>query len=143
VVHVPYTGGGPYLQALASNEVQLGLVPSLSAMNTFGSRVRALAITSPKRIPSLPDVPTMTELGFPQIKGLAYSLNAPAGTPRFALDKLRSAAQKVMQEPDFKSRIDKMGFEIIEQSPEVAAKALADEARFLADVAKKINFQPS
>ncbi len=141
IVHVPYPGGGPYMQAIVANEVQMGLIPE-SAAKTFGEKFRPIAVTGEKRVASMPDVPTFKELGYPQIRGLAYSFNVPAGTPKFAADKLYAAASRALKDPDIKARIAKMGFEIVEQSPEVAAKALNDEAKFLADVAKKIGLAP-
>ena len=141
VVHVPYTGGAPYMQALVANEVQLGLIPESSA-NTMGERFRALAVTGDSRRPARPDVPTFRELGFPQIRGLAYSLNAPAGTPRAAIEKLHAAASRALKQPELRERMAKMGFEVTDQTPEVAAAALADEAKFMAEVAQRIGLQP-
>lgn len=141
IVHVPYPGGGPYMQAIVANEVQIGLIPE-SAAKTFGEKFRPIAVTGERRLAAYPDVPTFKELGYPQIRGLAFSLNVPAGTPKAAADKLHAAASRALKDADIKARIAKMGFEIVDQSPDVAAKALADEARFLSDVARKIGLAP-
>jgi len=141
LVHVPYVGGGPYMQALVANEVQVGLIPE-SVAKTFGERFRPLAVTGQRRLAAFPDVPTFNELGFPQIKGLAYSINMPAGVPKPVVDRLYAAASAALRDPDTRAAIAKMGFEVLEQSPEVAAKALADEAAFLSDVAAKIGLKP-
>jgi tripartite-type tricarboxylate transporter receptor subunit TctC len=141
IVHVPYKGGGPYMQAIIANEVQLGLIPE-SAARSFGERFRPLAVTGDKRLAAFPQVPTFQELGYPQIRGLAYSLNTPAGAPKAAVEKLHAAASRALQDPEVRSRIEKMGFTVTDQSPEIAARALADEAGFLADVARKIGMEP-
>lgn len=140
IVHVPYTGGAPYNQAVMTGEVQLGLVAEAIA-NTWGNKFRAIAITGEQRSPRWPDVPTFKELGYPEIRSLTFSLNAPAGTPRYAVDKLHAAALRTLQLPEVKARFNKMGYEITAQPPEVAAKALADEAQFLVNVVKKQGLQ--
>ena len=141
IVHVPYKGGGPYMQAIIANEVQMGLIPE-SAARTFGERFRPLAVTGDQRLAAFPQVPTFKELGYPQIRGLAYSLNVPANAPKAAVDKLHAAASRALHDPEVKARIEKMGFSVTDQPPEVASKALAEEARFLADVARKIGLEP-
>ncbi len=141
IVHVPYKGGGPYMQAIVANEVQLGLIPE-SSVRTFGERVRPLAVTGDQRLAAFPQVPTFKELGYPQIRGLAYSLNAPAGAPKAAIDKLHAAASRALRDPEVRTRIEKMGFSVTDQPPAAAAGALAEEARYLADVARKIGLEP-
>lgn len=141
IVHVPYSGGGPYMQAIIANEVQMGLIPE-SAAKTFGDKFRPIAVTGTKRLASYPEVPTFKELGYPQIRGLAYSFNIPLGTPKIAVDQLYAAASKALKQPDIKARIQKMGFEITEQSAETATQSLLEEAKFLAAIAKKIGLHP-
>jgi len=141
IVHVPYKGGGPYMQAIVANEVQLGLIPESSA-RTFGERLRPLAVTGDQRLAAFPQVPTFKELGYPQIRGLSYSLNAPAGAPKAAVDKLYAAASQALRDPEVRARIEKVGYTVTNQSPEIAAGRLAEEAGYLADVARKIGLEP-
>src|SRR5690606_37805609 len=108
----------------------------------FGEKFRPLAVTGPTRLAAFPDVPTFKELGYPQIRGLAYSLNLPAGAPKAAGERLHAAASRALQDPEIRNRIERMGFTVTNQSPEQATEALQDEARFLADVAKKIGLEP-
>ena len=92
VVHIPYTsGGGPYFQALASGEVQMGFVAE-SVAKTLADRVKVLAVTGRARSANFPNAPTFTDLGIAQIAGFSFSLNLPAATPKDVVDKLYAAA---------------------------------------------------
>lgn len=141
IVHIPYTGGGPYIAALSANEIQLGFV-SESAAATFGDRFRVLAMTGEQRLARHPNIPTFAELGHPQIRGLSLSLNVAAGTPRSAFDKLSAAASRALQPPEVKGYFEKIRWEIIDRSPEASAKVLADEAKVYADIAKRAGIRP-
>ena len=73
---------------------------------------------------------------------MSLSLNVRAGTPKAITDRLYEAAAKALQSPDVKAQFAKLRLDIVEQSPEAAAKALADEAKMYSDVAVKIGFKP-
>ena len=141
VIYVPYSGGAPYLNALASGEVQMGFLGASSAA-AFGDRFRVLAITGEQRLATFPDAPTFAELGLPQFRGNSYSLNVPAGIPKIAFDKLYLAASRALQQPEPKALFGKLGLEITNETSETAARTLADEAKFYADIAQKIGIQP-
>jgi tripartite-type tricarboxylate transporter receptor subunit TctC len=141
VVHVPYNGGGPYLNALVAGEVQMGLVAESQAA-AFGERFRVLAVTGSQRLAALRDVPTFVELGLPQITGLSFSLNVAAGTPGAVINVLHAAAARALQQADVKAQFAKIQMEVTGHSPEAAARNLASEARMFADIARDLGLQP-
>ena len=107
------------------------------AANTLGDKFRVLAVTGEKRAEGFPNVPTFTELGFPQMRGVSYSLNVPTALPRNVFDKLYSATSRVLQTDEVKKQVATLKVELTGESPAVAAKNLADEARIYAEVAAK------
>jgi tripartite-type tricarboxylate transporter receptor subunit TctC len=141
VLFVPYSNGAAYVKALAAGEVQIGFLAAAAA-NGLGERARILATTGDKRMPALPDAATFGELGFPHLRGLSHAIHGPAGIPRATFQKLQGAAQAALQRPEIRAGFAKLQLEIVEQPPEVAARRAAEEAAFLADVAKKVGIQP-
>ena len=142
ITHVPYSASAAaYLLALRTGEVQMGLV-SLASVVAAGDKFRVLALSGEKRSANFSAYPTFSELGFPQIRGLSYSLNVPVGVPKVAFDKLYSSASRALKSPEVMASFAKLHWEISEQTPEVAAKRLIDEAGYLAEVAKRIGIQP-
>jgi len=108
--HLPTNGGGPALTALLGNNSQV-LVSSIAAANSQikAGKLRALASFSNKRAASLPDVPTMKELGYDVEFGLWVGLFAPKGTPDAIVDKLRAESRKAADAEQFKKAIDNLG----------------------------------
>lgn len=102
-LHVPYKGTGPALRALMAGEVKWMFVPSSSAASAAESgRVRALAVAHARRLPSLPDVPTLRELGFGDVElSQWYALFAPSGVARARRETLAQAARRVVSTPTF------------------------------------------
>lgn len=141
IVYVPYASGAAYLKGLVAGEVHMGFLAASAARN-FGDKFRVLAVTGEQRMPALRDVPTFAELGFPNLRGLSHSLNAPAGIPKAAFDKLHAAASRALQQPAVRAGFQKLQLEITEQSAEVANRRAAEEARYLADIARKAGIQP-
>ena len=108
--HLPTNGGGPALTAILGNNSQV-LVTSIAAANAQikAGKLRALACFSDKRAASLPDVPTMKELGYDVEFSLWVGLFAPKGTPDAIVDKLRDEAKKAVDTEQFKKAIDNIG----------------------------------
>lgn len=111
MTHVPYKGGGPSAIALISGEVQLGFNTSPVAVPHIKSgRMRALAVTSAKRNPALPDVPTVDEAG---VKGydmiVWYGAIVPKGTPASAINRLNTDINKALKLPDVQQRLAALG----------------------------------
>ncbi|MBM3346661.1 MAG: hypothetical protein FJY55_09240, partial [Betaproteobacteria bacterium] len=128
-------------KALSTGEVQLGFIAAAAA-RTLGEKYRVLATTGEQRATTMPEVPTFAELGYPQLRGLSHSINAPAGIPKVAFDRLHTAASKALREPDVRARLANLQLDIVELSPEAAARRFVEEARYLADVARKAGIQP-
>ena len=137
VVYVPYSQASAYLNAMVAGEVDMGVLAE-SATLSFGDRFRTLAVTGTQRRPPLMDVPTFAELGMPQIPGTTYSLNVVAGTPRPIVDKLYAAALQALQQPGVRDQFAKLNMTVVADTPEVAARKLVEDARFYADIAKRI-----
>jgi tripartite-type tricarboxylate transporter receptor subunit TctC len=127
--HVPYKGAG-----IALNDVMGGQIPVF--FGSVGSTIQyieskkllALAVTSSKRVPSLPDVATMSEAGVPSYEIYEWNaLFAPAGTPKDLLQKLTLALSKVTQRDDFKERVSKLGGEVFQGDSEVAERFIKQQ----------------
>jgi tripartite-type tricarboxylate transporter receptor subunit TctC len=108
--HLPTNGGGPALTAILGNNSQV-LASSIAAANSQikAGKLRALACFSQKRAASLPDVPTLKELGYDVEFGLWVGLFAPKGTPDAIVDKLRAESKKAADTEQFKKAIDNIG----------------------------------
>src|SRR5258706_7501807 len=125
---VPYKGTGPAMNDLVGGQVDFicdqttNTVPQIKSGN-----VKVYAVTTPARLPSLPDVPTLDEQGVKGFDLVVWNgLYAPRGTPKPALDKLVGALQAAVQDPAFKSRLGELGAE-----PVPVAKATPDSLRTL------------
>ena len=107
--HVPYNGGGPAIQALLGSQVDVTVGgPATMIGQIKGGRLRPLANFGDKRLASLPDVPTLREVGINAEYLIWSGLMAPAGTPPAILQKLRDAVRQGAQDPDFKNAMAKV-----------------------------------
>ena len=116
---VPYKGGGPATQDLLANQVPLAMsaLPGMSQHLQSGA-LRALAITSEKRWPILPDVPSIAESGYPGYSHMTWiGLLAPAGTPRETILRLNKEVAAVLAQPEVRQRIMTIGAEPVGKSP--------------------------
>jgi tripartite-type tricarboxylate transporter receptor subunit TctC len=138
MVHIPYSGGGPYLQAVASGTVDLGITGEAAGL-ALGNKVQFFAITGRERSPRHPDVPTFAELNFPQINGPSYALSVRAGTPKPIIDKLSAAASTALERPEVKAALANHSMDITNDKPDAAARKLSELARFYADLAAKVS----
>jgi tripartite-type tricarboxylate transporter receptor subunit TctC len=129
MVHVPYKGTSPALTALMANDIQILVdVPSTLMPHVRGGKIKALAMFSAQRIQGAPEVPTMAQAGGLALESSTWVLfMAPAGTPREIVNRLSSETTKAINESDIKSRFSQIGIEPVGNSPEQAAKFLADE----------------
>ena len=107
MVHVPYKGGGPALNDVIGGQVPVFFGNLASTLQHIqGGKLRALAVTSGKRTPILPDVPTLAEAGVPGAEVHEWNVVlAPAGTPEAVVGKLSAALQKALDAPEVKARI--------------------------------------
>ena len=126
---LPYKGRAPSLAGLASGEVDFAFnnIPSAQPLMA-AKRIRALGITSAKRSPLLPDLPSMEQGGLPGfVTETWYGLLVPAGTPREIVTWLNEVVVKAVQRPEMRERLAQMGADPIAESPEFFAKYLAVE----------------
>jgi len=128
IVHVPYNGAAPAMKDLIAGRVQLFITTPPSAIGHLkAGTIRALAITSKKRHPMLPDVPTTAEAGLPEFTLEAwFSLFGPAGMPDAVRDKLSQALQKVVQSPGFAAQINELGAYASYQPPAELGRIVQD-----------------
>ena len=107
MTHIPYKGSSQAHLDLISGNAQLMFDTTYSAIGQIkGGKVRALAVTSAKRSPELPDVPTLAEAGFPGLEMTTwYGVFAPAGTPKDVVARLNAEIMKALQAPEVKTRI--------------------------------------
>lgn len=130
--HIPFKDSGQLFTALAGHEIawSFGSIPSSQGVFKAG-KVRYIAVATPKRIPQMPDLPTVAEAGGP--KDFAQSsfvvLTAPKGVPAPIRQKIHQDMAKVMQEPDIKARMDTFAFEYINWTPEEILKQARAKAR--------------
>jgi tripartite-type tricarboxylate transporter receptor subunit TctC len=129
MVHVPYKGGAPALADLIAGRIQvMFLSVSLSAPQAKQRKVKVLAVTGSRRAPELPDVPTTTEQGFPQVQALLFSsMLAPAKTPPAIVKRMNAELVKALREPDVRKRLADLGAVPAPTSPEEFRKILRNE----------------
>jgi len=130
VNHVPYKGGGPMVQALLGQQIDLGTgSAALLTPQVRGGKARALATTGEKRAATLPDVPTLIEQGFPGVTAYAYwGIFAPAGTPAPISTRFHAELVKALALPDVKKTLtETMGMEMLVSSPEELQKFVVNE----------------
>ena len=115
LLHVPFGGGGPAVQAVLAGTVSLTLL-SYAALkgNIAAGKIKALAVTGTTRLPDLPDVPTVAESGFPGFEAYSWiGIFAPATTPPATVRKLTEEFQAALKSPDVSSKLTDAGFEVM------------------------------
>jgi tripartite-type tricarboxylate transporter receptor subunit TctC len=129
-VHVPYKGGAPALQELMGGQVQvmMALVPEAMPMVKSG-RLRALAVTSPKRLPAHPDVPTVAEAGGKDFDmTFWYAFMAPAGTPAPVVAKLNQTLNAILTEADVRAKLAEMSLDVAGGAPQKVTDLIRSDA---------------
>ena len=115
VLHVPYGGGGPAIQAVLGDVSQLTLLSYAALKGQIASgKIKPLAVTGNKRLPELPDVPTVAESGFPGFEAYSWiGIFAPAATPPAVLNKLTKDFQATLGTPEIHRKLTQLGFEVM------------------------------
>ena len=109
---VPYRGTGPAMQDLIANQIQVMVDQSANSLpQVQGGKIRAYAVTSAKRSPAMPDIPTAAEAGYPMEVSIWNGLWAPKGTPKDIVDKLNAAAIAALADPAVRKRMDELGLD--------------------------------
>jgi tripartite-type tricarboxylate transporter receptor subunit TctC len=135
---IPYKGSGPVSAAVLGGEVPLGVVDVPAAISAVkAGRMRALAVTSKRRIEAAPDVPTFEEAGVPGYEAIGwFGVVAPKGTPRPIVDKLNAEIRSAMSDPQIRSRAIAAGTEPLTDTPEEFSALIAAETKKWAEVIK-------
>jgi tripartite-type tricarboxylate transporter receptor subunit TctC len=139
LTNVPYNGAGPAVAATVANQVPLGCMAMPGAApHILAGRLRALAVTSPKRAAILPDVPTMAELGYKgQEADTIQALLAPAGTPDAIVQRLYRESARILGLPEVRSRIAGLGYEILASTPAELSAQIRTEVEKWRSVVKQ------
>lgn len=143
MVHVPYKGGGPSMIALVGGEVSACMATMPSAIGHIRSgRLRGLAVSTRKRSPAAPEIPTVDEAG---VKGYTadnwYGLVAPAGTPGPIITRLHTETHKLLKAPDVADRLGGAGFEVMLSSPDEYAAFTRTEIAKWGKIVKAIGLK--
>lgn len=144
IAHIPYKGGGPASQAVLANQVPIGLAALPPATPLVkANTLRALALTSTARSPTLPDVPTLQESGVTDFEGDTLSfVMAPAGTPPLIVQKLNREIAKVLENPEVRNKLISMGYQIFLTTPEQVSQKIKVDIDKWAKVVKSGNIKP-
>ena len=120
VAHIPYKGGGPSIIALLSGEVAYSYLSYASLRGHIASgKIKALAVTGARRLPDLPNVPTMIESGFPGFEAYGWiGIFAPAGTPEAVIARLNRDFLATLADAEVKQRVASIGAEIVGSTPQ-------------------------
>ena len=143
-INVPYKGSAPMIVDLLSGQIDFGFdnIPS-SLAHIKAGKLKALAVTSAKRTPLLPDVPTLAEAGVPGVEAAAWhGVLAPAGTPPAIVNKLNAEIVKVLKSPEMTQRLAANGLDPIGSSPQEFADFIASENVKWAKVVKASGAKP-
>jgi len=141
VTHVPYKGSGAAFADLLGSQID-SMMDQLSASIEYvrSGRLRAIAITSLKRSPQLPNVPTLAELGYAGFNATTFTgLFAPAGTPPAVIEKLQAALKKVLTTESVRERYRALGVEMMDMGPAEFAAFVRTDAERWRKVAREAN----
>ena len=141
MVHIPYKGSGPAMIDLMGGQVK-SMIETVPAAVSFikTGKIRALMVTTKKRVESLPDVPTAAEAGMPGFEASSmFGMAAPAKTPKEVIDRLNAELAKILQLPDVKAKLLEQGVYATHTTPAEAAKRIHDEVAMWAKVIKDAN----
>lgn len=144
MLHVPYRGGGESIIAIVSGHVAVTVASMLGTMPQVRSgRLRALGVTSARRVPAAPGIPTIAEAGVPGYESLQwYGLVAPAGTAKEIIARVHKEAVAVLRIPEILTRLANDGAEVIASTPEEFGAYLRAETEKWAKVAKAAGIKP-
>jgi len=144
MIHVPYKSGSAGLTDLMAGNVTMMFDQMYSAMPSIkADKLRPIAITSKKRSPLLPNIPSFAEVGYPKVEVLNWQgLIAPKGTPKAIIDQLNAAANEVLKDPQLRELMLSQGNEIGGGSPTEFAALIKSESAKWGAVVKAANIKP-
>jgi tripartite-type tricarboxylate transporter receptor subunit TctC len=143
LVHVPYRGAPETTTAILAGQIDLTINGMSNIMpHIGGGKLKALAISTPKRSPLAPDMPTMQEAGVPGYSSQGtFGLVAPAGTPPEVREKIRADVAEILARPDVKKALEARSFSVENLGPAEFAKVIADDTAKWRQVIKEANIK--
>jgi tripartite-type tricarboxylate transporter receptor subunit TctC len=140
---IHYRGNAPAVTDLVAGHVDVGLFQLVdTAQQLQAGNLRALAILGPKRAPSLPDVPTIGEAGYPEVQGVTFNgVFAPKATPRPIIDTLSAAIRVALAKPEVVDQLATLGSRASGSTPEEFTRFLQQESDKWTDVMKQANIK--
>ena len=144
MVGIPYRGGGPMMSDMLGGQIQLMFInQDVALQHVRAGKLRALALSSQQRNPLYPEVPTVSELGYPGFEALSWSgLSAPKGTPPPVIDKLEAALSAALVSPAIRQRMESVGFVVPPQGSKVYTQFVKVELDGWTHVIKTAAIQP-
>ncbi len=145
VTHIPFKGAGPMVPAVLGGEPPIGCMAGSAPMaNIKAGKLRALAVSSGKRLAQLPDVPTLTELGYAGMEDYTWvGIFAPAGTPTDVVQKLNEAIVRIARDPEMQKRLDALAFEVtaapLRETSDYVKSEVAKWAKVVKDTGAKVD----
>lgn len=145
ITHVPFKGAGPAIAAVLGGQPPIGSMAGAAPMpHVKAGKIRVLAVSSARRLASLPDVPTLGELGFSGMEDYTWvGLFAPAGTPAETVQKLNDAVLRAVQAPDLKARLEQLLFEAtaapLRQTSDYVRAELVKWAKVVKDTGARVD----
>lgn len=138
-VHVPFRGSAPSVTALIGDQIHFHFDAMLSGTShAKAGTLRALAVSTAKRSPQAPDVPTMVEAGVPGYDAsIWFGVFAPAATPPAVIERIARDLQQTLQQPEVKRQLESTGFNIVGNSPKELVQDMAAESKMWTDVVRK------
>lgn len=139
MVHVPYKGAGPAIAAILAGEIQMNVSSTASTIGHIqAGRVRALASTGLKRSPSLPEVPTVAESGYPGFEAIQwYGLVVPGATPKSIVARIHKDSLKALQSADVRASMERLGLQQEPTTPEELVARIRKETAKWAAIIKE------
>ena len=144
LLHVPYKGSAPGMADLLAGNITMKFDGGLASVPHIKSgRIRPLGVAALRRLPQIPDVPTLSEAGLKDFQaGSWYGLMAPAGTPREIIARLHVELVKALKQPDLQQRITDLGADVVGNTPEEFSAQIVREREVWAKVVKQAGITP-
>ena len=143
-MHVPFNGAGPSIASVVAGHTPIGFSTIASAgPHINDGKLRALAVTAKVRTPIQPDVPTMTEAGYPDIEGDSWvGVMVPAGTPKDLVGLLHDEIVRIIQLPDIRERLKTLGSDVVASTPQDFASRINVEIETWGQIIRAGNVKP-
>jgi tripartite-type tricarboxylate transporter receptor subunit TctC len=143
ITHIPYKGSAPAIQDVMAGQVDMMFDTTVVAGPHIASgKLRALAVSSARRVPSLPNVPTVAESGVPGYEVVSWqAIYAPAGTPKAIIDRLHGEIARILAAPEMQERLAKLGMQGADMTPQQLGAFQKAEVEKWAAVIKSANIK--